>query len=179
MSYTIALVVASDKAASGAREDQCIAAMRAELPPGCEVASETIVPDDFETLRALLLKLADVDRIDCALTSGGTGLAARDVTPQATLAVADYEVPGIGDAMRAAAIGRIPTAMLSRSVAVVRNKTLIVNLPGSPSGARESLAVISGILPHALGLLRGEIGEHQPHKLGERQPREHEKRQTR
>lgn len=171
MSYRVALIVASDKAASGAREDRCLAAMRSELPAGCVVASETIVPDDFETLRALLAKLADVDRVDCALTAGGTGLAARDITPQATLAVADYEIPGIGEAMRAAAIARIPTAMLSRSVAVVRNKTLIVNLPGSPSGARESLAVISGILPHAFGLLRGEIGEHRPRELDERQTR--------
>jgi molybdopterin adenylyltransferase len=167
VSFKVALVVASDSAAAGRRTDECIAALRGGLPPAFSVASETIVPDDYETLRALFAKLADVDRVDCIVTSGGTGLGPRDVTPQVTIAVSDYLVPGIGEAMRAAHISRIPNAMLSRSIAGVRKHTLIVNLPGSPSGVRESLAVIAGVLPHALGLLRGEIGEHRAQELSQ------------
>jgi molybdenum cofactor synthesis domain-containing protein len=160
MSFSVALVVASDKAARGERADLCVAAMRLALPGEFSIASEAIVEDDYAALQTLLKKLSDVDRVDCIIVSGGTGLGPRDVTPQATHAVIDYEIPGIGEAMRAAHAARIPTAILSRSLAGVRKHTLIIAVPGSPNGARESLAVIAGILPHALGLLRGEIGEH-------------------
>lgn len=158
--WRFALIVLSDKASSGERADACLPAMADELPADSDVISEHILPDDRSALEALLRDLCDAEDADCVLTSGGTGLGARDVTPQATLAVADYEVPGIAEAMRAASIASVPTAMLSRAVAVVRAKTLIVNLPGSPKGVRETLAVIAGVLPHALGLLRGDVGEH-------------------
>lgn len=158
--WRFALVVVSDKASSGVRVDECLPVLREGLPPESDVVAEHVLPDDKARLAALLRELCDRGDIDCVLTSGGTGLGPRDVTPQATLAVADYEVPGLGEAMRAASVARVPTAMLSRAIAVVRSRALIVNLPGSPKGARETLAVIAGVLPHALGLLRGDVGEH-------------------
>jgi molybdopterin adenylyltransferase len=156
-----ALIVLSDKAAAGERADACLPAMTQGLPDGAAVVSSEILSDDREELEVRLRSLCASGSVDCILTSGGTGLSARDVTPQATLAIADYEVPGIGEAMRAASLAAVPTAMLSRAVAVVCSSTLVVNLPGSPRGVRETLAVIAGVLPHAIGLLRGRVGEHQ------------------
>jgi molybdopterin adenylyltransferase len=155
-----ALLVLSDKAASGVRDDACLPVMEEGLPPGSQVVAREIVPDDRSLIEARLRTLCDSGGVDCVLTSGGTGLGARDVTPQATLAVMDYEVPGIADAMRAASLAKVPAAMLSRAVAAVRRSTLIVNLPGSPRGVRETLAVVSAVLPHAIGLLAGSVGEH-------------------
>ena len=154
------LIVLSDKAASGERADQCVPAMEQGLPPGATIVAREIIPDDRAEIEARLRDLCATGGVDCILTSGGTGLGVRDVTPQATLAVADYEVPGIADAMRAASLAAVPTAMLSRAVAAVRGKTLIVNLPGSPRGVRETLAVIAGVLPHAIDVLTSRIGEH-------------------
>jgi len=114
----------------------------------------------MRTIERRLRYLCDRAKAGCVLTSGGTGLGARDVTPQATIAVADYEVPGIGEAMRSAALGEVPTAMLSRAVAVVRRRTLIINLPGSPRAVRETLAAIAAALPHALDVLHGDVTEH-------------------
>jgi molybdopterin adenylyltransferase len=157
-----ALIVLSDKAASGEREDACLPVMADGLPAGSAIASREIISDDRATIEKRLSDLCDYGDVDCVLTSGGTGLGPRDVTPQATLAIAEYEVPGIADAMRASSIANVPTAMLSRAVAAVRSRTLIVNLPGSPRGVRETLSVIAHVLPHAIGLLRGRIGEHAP-----------------
>jgi molybdenum cofactor synthesis domain-containing protein len=130
------------------------------LPDGAIVVASEILADDRQAIEARLRALCASGAVDCILTSGGTGLSARDVTPQATLAIADYEVPGIAEAMRAASLAAVPTAMLSRAVAVVCGATLVVNLPGSPRGVRETLAVIAGVLPHAIGLLAGRVGEH-------------------
>ncbi|HXM18867.1 MAG TPA: MogA/MoaB family molybdenum cofactor biosynthesis protein [Candidatus Tumulicola sp.] len=160
--WRFALVVLSDKAARGERQDDCLAIMRAGLPAGSDVVAERILADDRPGIEALLIDLCDKSDVDCVLTSGGTGLGPRDNTPQATLAVADYEVPGLAEAMRAASLGHVRTAMLSRAVAAVRRATLIVNLPGSPKGTRETLAVIVDVIPHALALLRGELTEHAP-----------------
>jgi len=156
----VALLVLSDKAASGERADACLPAMRSALPPGASIVSEAILPDDRATIAACLARFCDDDLADIVLTSGGTGLSPRDVTPQATLDIADYAVPGIGEAMRAASIAAVPTAMLSRAIAAVRGRTLVVNLPGSPKAVRETLAVIGSQLAHAVGLLRGDVGEH-------------------
>ena len=155
-----ALLVLSDKAAAGVRDDACLPVMEAGLPKGTHVVAREIVADDRSLIEMRLRTWCDSGDVDCVLTSGGTGLSARDVTPQATLAIMDYEVPGIAEAMRAASMPAVPTAMLSRAVAAVRGKTLIVNLPGSPRGVRETLAVVSGVLPHAIGLLAGSVGEH-------------------
>jgi molybdopterin adenylyltransferase len=156
----IALVVLSDKAASGERPDACLPAMEDGLPPDSTIVVRDVIADDREKLEAHLRHLCDADLADCVLTSGGTGLGPRDVTPQATRAVCDFEVPGIAEAMRAASLPVVRTAMLSRSVAGVRARTLIVNLPGSPRAVRETLASIADVLPHAVGLLRGRVGEH-------------------
>ncbi len=156
----VALLVLSDKAAAGDRADACLPAMRSSLPPGASVVSEEILADDRTTIASCLKRWCDEDRADVIFTSGGTGLSPRDVTPQATLEIADYVVPGIGEAMRAATIAAVPTAMLSRAIAVVRGRTLVINLPGSPKAVRETLAVIGSQLAHAVGLLRGDVGEH-------------------
>lgn len=158
--YRIALIVISDKAAAGIRADACLPEMKAALPTGCAIVAEHILADDRRAIEHLLREVCDRQAPDGILTSGGTGLSPRDVTPQATLAVADYEVPGIAELMRARSAEHVPTAALSRSVAVVRKQTLIINLPGSPKAVRETMHIIAPLLGHAFDTLRGSVGEH-------------------
>ena len=157
MKYAVALIVLSDRAAEGTRADACIPVMRERLGPSYDVVREVILPDDFGALQAELIDIADASLASLILTSGGTGLGPRDRTPQATGAILDYDVPGIAEAIRAASMRIVPTAMLSRAVAGVRHRTLIVNLPGSPKAVAESLDVITGVLPHALELLNDRV----------------------
>lgn len=157
--YRIAIVTASDKGAAGLREDLSGPAIMDALAGFGPIISTAIVADEIDAISAALRDLADVQGADLILTTGGTGLSPRDVTPEATLAVAERLVPGIPEAMRAASLALTNRAMLSRGVAAVRGRTLIINLPGSPKAVRECLAVIKPILPHALAILTGRDGE--------------------
>jgi molybdenum cofactor synthesis domain-containing protein len=155
-----AVITASDKGSRGERVDESGALIR-ELLAGIDgaVVRYEIVPDDKETLKSLLIEAADQDHLDLVVTTGGTGLTPRDVTPDATLEVIDQQVPGMAEAMRAEGLKNTPRAMLSRAVVGVRKRTLIVNLPGSPKAVRENLSVILPVLPHAVETLRGDSGD--------------------
>jgi molybdopterin adenylyltransferase len=159
---SVGIITVSDTSSRGEREDLGGPAIReVMLAAGAAVGDYVVVPDEIELIAGQIRRMADERRLDLVLTTGGTGLAARDVTPQATRTCLDYEVPGIAEAMRSFSLTKTPAAMTSRAIAGVRGQTLIINLPGSPKGVRECLGVVLPALPHAVGLLRGETGDHQ------------------
>jgi molybdenum cofactor synthesis domain-containing protein len=160
MAFRAAILTVSDMGAAGEREDTSGAAIRDLLEPIATVDRYEIIPDERATIRARIEEWADAG-IDLIVTTGGTGLGPRDVTPEATREAIDYEVPGLAEAMRAEGLKHTPLAMLSRAVTGVRGHTLIMNLPGSPKGVRENLSAVMPVLPHALELLRGERSEHE------------------
>ncbi len=153
--YKTAVITLSDRAASGEYEDKSGPLIRELLGEGFETVSCILMPDEKEALKKELIRLCDDVRVDLVITTGGTGCAPRDVTPEATMAVAEKNVPGIAEAMRARSMSITPNAMLSRGVSVIRKSTLIINLPGSPKAVRENLECIAAALPHALKLIRG------------------------
>jgi len=152
----VAVITISDSVAKGEREDSSGPALVAFCRGlGWEVTTVLRLPDEIAGIREQLRAIADSARVDVLLTTGGTGIGPRDNTPEATLAVADRIVPGFGEEMRRKGLEKTPTAVLSRGVAAVRNKTIIVNLPGSPKGAVESLETVAHLLPHAVHVLHG------------------------
>ncbi|HEY8198024.1 MAG TPA: MogA/MoaB family molybdenum cofactor biosynthesis protein [Gemmatimonadales bacterium] len=161
MPLRIAILTISDAGSRGERADASgdhIVTWAKER--GYTIAERALVPDETDRIGALLAAWADGGRADLILTTGGTGLTARDVTPEATRAILEKEAPGIAEALRMSVFPRYPRAALSRGLAGVRARTLIVNLPGSPGGVRDGLDVLSQLVDHAVELVRGEKTGH-------------------
>jgi molybdenum cofactor synthesis domain-containing protein len=158
--FTIGILTISDKGSQGERADESGMVIREVLGAyDVQVVKYTIVPDEADLISAKLVEWTDKESIDLILTTGGTGLSPRDVTPEATVAVLDRSAPGFVEAMRTESLKKTATAMISRAVAGIRGGSLIINLPGSPRAVRECLEVILPVLPHAIEVLRGEVGE--------------------
>jgi len=152
----VAVITISDSVSAGKSEDKsgpAVVARCREL--GWEIKSSLVIPDDPPSIREQLRQFADSSRVDLILTTGGTGLGPRDSTPEATIAVADRLVPGFAEEMRRKGMEKTPRAILSRAVAAVRHKSLILNLPGSPKGAVESLDALADLLPHSVAIIHG------------------------
>lgn len=154
MTIRFGVLTLSDRSSRGEREDASGPALAALIrAENCSVVKQQILPDDESTIRQKLIEWADSDELDVILTTGSTGFTPRDVAPEATRAVIQKEAPGLAEAMRAESLTKTKHAMLSRAVAGIRGRTLIVNLPGSPKGAVENLQTIFPVLPHAVQLL--------------------------
>lgn len=156
----VGIITVSDKGSRGEREDKAGPAIQEMVEAkGWQVAATAIIPDEQKIIEAKLVEYADDLKLDVIFTTGGTGFAERDVTPEATLAVIDKQAPGLAEAMRLESLKVTPTAMLSRATAGIRGRTVIVNLPGSPKAVRECLAVILPALEHGVEILQGVAGE--------------------
>ncbi len=160
--FGLAVLTVSTSGFLGQREDTSGDAIKEGLaPPEYQTVRYEVVSDEQETIAQRMAEWADDPEVDLIVSTGGTGLGPRDVTPEACLSIIDREVPGLAEAMRAETLKFTPMAMLSRSVAGIRGHTLIITLPGSPKGVRETLEVVKPVLPHALELLKREsVSEH-------------------
>ena len=164
----IGLVSISDRASSGTYEDKGIPALKEWLErvvANPVTLIERLIPDEQALIESTLKELADTEQCALILTTGGTGPAPRDVTPEATLAVADRELPGFGEAMRAVSLKYVPTAILSRQVAVTRGKSLIINLPGQPKAIGETLDGVFPAVPYCIDLIGGPYLETRPGRV--------------
>lgn len=160
MAIRTAIITLSDRGSKGEREDASGGTIREMVTAiGAVVSHYEILPDEKQLISEALCRLSDSGTIDLIITTGGTGVSPRDVTPEATRAVIDRELPGMAEAMRAESLKKTPHAMISRAVAGIRRQTLIVNLPGSPRAVRENLAVILSALPHAVEKIKGDPTE--------------------
>lgn len=157
--YRFGVITVSDQGARGERPDESGPLLKELLKPWGDVIAYEILPDERDILAGALRAMADQQKVDLIITTGGTGFSPRDVTPEATLDVIERSIPGIPEAMRAAGMEKTPKAMLSRGVAGIRGKTLIINLPGSPKGVRENCKVLFPIFEHALETVTGCSGE--------------------
>jgi len=158
------ILTLSDRSARGERADSSGPALASLIQAeGWFISRQAILPDDEPAIRKLLISWADSDEMDVILTTGGTGFSPRDITPEATRAVIEREAPGLAEAMRAMSLKITPHAMLSRIMAGIRKKTLIINLPGSPKGAVENLQVVIPVLSHAIQLLREDPASESTH----------------
>lgn len=154
---TAGVITLSDKGSRGEREDLSgpeVIRMLKEI--GIETTGYEVVPDEADVIERKLIEFVDERRFDLVVTTGGTGVSPRDVTPDATLKVIDREIPGMAEAMRRESMTKTPHAMISRALAGIRRTTLIINLPGSPKGVRENLAVILPALKHAIEKIKGD-----------------------
>jgi len=152
----VAIVTVSDSSFTGGREDRSGPAVRERCEAlGWDIASADILPDDQLRITARLAELADSRTCECVLTTGGTGVGPRDVTPEATMNICERLIPGLAEVMRAKGLQFTPRSVLSRSVVGTRGGVMIVNLPGSPKGAVQSLDAIADLLPHACEVIRG------------------------
>ncbi len=154
--FAIGILTLSDKGARGERQDVSGQVIREMVASLGSIQQYKVVADDLEQIVEVLVDWVDRQKLDLILTTGGTGMSPRDVTPEATLRVIDWPVPGMAEAMRAASIQVTPHAMLSRALVGVRAQTMIINLPGSPKGVRENLAVVLPALEHGLLKLKGD-----------------------
>jgi molybdopterin adenylyltransferase len=155
------VVTVSDKGYVGEREDTS-GPLLADLlcKMGAEVVNQTIVPDERAEIERRLILLADEEQVDLVVTTGGTGPAPRDITPEATRAVIEREMPGLAEVLRFEGYRKTPLAVISRGVAGIRGRTLVVNLPGNPKAVREGMETLAPILPHAIKMVRGVNTEH-------------------
>jgi len=158
--FNLGVLTISDKGSRGERYDASGALIKDKLSSVSRTVKYDIVPDEAALIARRLTEWADSGEVDVIITTGGTGLGPRDVTPEATLPILDRLVPGIAEAMRLGTLSKTPTAILSRAVAGVRKKCLIVTLPGSPKGVQECLDIIMPAIPHAVDIIKGVVTEH-------------------